>query len=248
MTAEVNVLTIDSMATEGVEEGTPPDQGLLARVAVHAALADPTRLAIVEALSIGDASPTELQARLSIPSSNLLAHHLGVLQSAGVVHKRRSEGDRRRWYLRLIPQVLDSMCTTSPTSVSRVVFVCTQNSARSQLAAAAWRAQSPIPAESAGTRPARRIHPEAIETARRHGLELAATAPRRLDDVLQASDYLIVVCDNAHEELPAIITRSHWAIQDPVPDGGTAVFDEVMTDIDSRIGRLAPRLIPAQAS
>ncbi|MDM2380483.1 helix-turn-helix domain-containing protein, partial [Mycobacteroides abscessus] len=164
MTAEVNVLTIDSMATEGVEEGTPPDQGLLARVAVHAALADPTRLAIVEALSIGDASPTELQARLSIPSSNLLAHHLGVLQSAGVVHKRRSEGDRRRWYLRLIPQVLDSMCTTSPTSVSRVVFVCTQNSARSQLAAAAWRAQSPIPAESAGTRPARRIHPEAIET------------------------------------------------------------------------------------
>ncbi|ALM18960.1 ArsR family transcriptional regulator [Mycobacteroides abscessus] len=236
------------MATEGVEEGTPPDQGLLARVAVHAALADPTRLAIVEALSIGDASPTELQARLSIPSSNLLAHHLGVLQSAGVVHKRRSEGDRRRWYLRLIPQVLDSMCTTSPTSVSRVVFVCTQNSARSQLAAAAWRAQSPIPAESAGTRPARRIHPEAIETARRHGLELAAAAPRRLDDVLQASDYLIVVCDNAHEELPAIITRSHWAIQDPVPDGGTAVFDEVMTDIDSRIGRLAPRLIPAQAS
>jgi len=248
LTAEVNVLTIDSMATEGVEEGTPPDQGLLARVAVHAALADPTRLAIVEALSIGDASPTELQARLSIPSSNLLAHHLGVLQSAGVVHKRRSEGDRRRWYLRLIPQVLDSMCTTSPTSVSRVVFVCTQNSARSQLAAAAWRAQSPIPAESAGTRPARRIHPEAIETARRHGLELAAAAPRRLDDVLQASDYLIVVCDNAHEELPAIITRSHWAIQDPVPDGGTAVFDEVMTDIDSRIGRLAPRLIPAQAS
>lgn len=242
------MLTIDSMATEGVEEGTPPDQGLLARVAVHAALADPTRLAIVEALSIGDASPTELQARLSIPSSNLLAHHLGVLQSAGVVHKRRSEGDRRRWYLRLIPQVLDSMCTTSPTSVSRVVFVCTQNSARSQLAAAAWRAQSPIPAESAGTRPARRIHPEAIETARRHGLELAAAGPRRLDDVLQASDYLIVVCDNAHEELPAIITRSHWAIQDPVPDGGTAVFDEVMTDIDSRIGRLAPRLIPAQAS
>ncbi|MFT9720808.1 helix-turn-helix domain-containing protein [Mycobacteroides abscessus] len=248
MTAEVNVLTIDSMATEGVEEGTPPDQGLLARVAVHAALADPTRLAIVEALSIGDASPTELQARLSIPSSNLLAHHLGVLQSAGVVHKRRSEGDRRRWYLRLIPQVLDSMCTTSPTSVSRVVFVCTQNSARSQLAAAAWRAQSPIPAESAGTRPARRIHPAAIQPAPRHGLALAAGAPGRLDDVLQASDYLIVVCDNAHEELPAIITRSHWAIQDPVPDGGTAVFDEVMTDIDSRIGRLAPRLIPAQAS
>ncbi|MFT9650411.1 helix-turn-helix domain-containing protein, partial [Mycobacteroides abscessus subsp. abscessus] len=196
MTAEVNVLTIDSMATEGVEEGTPPDQGLLARVAVHAALADPTRLAIVEALSIGDASPTELQARLSIPSSNLLAHHLGVLQSAGVVHKRRSEGDRRRWYLRLIPQVLDSMCTTSPTSVSRVVFVCTQNSARSQLAAAAWRAQSPIPAESAGTRPARRIHPEAIETARRHGLELAAAAPRRRAAVLQASDLLMGVWAN----------------------------------------------------
>jgi DNA-binding transcriptional ArsR family regulator len=54
------------------------------RVAVHAALADPGRLAIVDQLMSADASPSELQASLSMPS-NLLAHHLKVLEGAGLV-------------------------------------------------------------------------------------------------------------------------------------------------------------------
>ena len=52
------------------------------RTAIHAALADPARLQMVDHLSVGDASPTELQSKLAMPS-NLLAHHLAVLERPG---------------------------------------------------------------------------------------------------------------------------------------------------------------------
>src|ERR1700704_4976533 len=81
---------------------------LARRAAVHAALADPARLAIADTLLAGDASPSELAGMLAMPS-NLLAHHLHVLEQAGVITRRRSEGDRRRTYLRLRPGALDSL-------------------------------------------------------------------------------------------------------------------------------------------
>jgi len=71
---------------------------------------------------------------LAMPS-NLLAHHLRVLEQAGVITRRRSEGDRRRTYLRLVPVTLDSLAAP-PRPERRVLFVCTANSARSHLAAA----------------------------------------------------------------------------------------------------------------
>ena len=69
------------------------------RAAIHAALGDPGRLAVVDHLLAADASPSELQSMLSLPS-NLVAHHLRVLEDAGVVQRRRSEADRRRlrWF------------------------------------------------------------------------------------------------------------------------------------------------------
>ena len=76
---------------------------MAARAAVHAALADPARLQIVDTLGLGDASPSELAAMLAMPS-NLLAHHLHALEQAGLVTRRRSEGDRRRSYVRLDPR------------------------------------------------------------------------------------------------------------------------------------------------
>ena len=76
--------------------------GLERRVAVHAALADPARLRITDTLGAGDASPSELAAMLAMPS-NLLAHHLRVLEEAGLVTRRRSDGYCRRTYLRLAP-------------------------------------------------------------------------------------------------------------------------------------------------
>ena len=81
---------------------------LQARARVHAALGDPARLAIVDALTLGDASPGEIGADLGMPT-NLVAHHLKVLQEAGLIVRTRSEGDRRRTYLRLEPQVLASL-------------------------------------------------------------------------------------------------------------------------------------------
>src|SRR5918999_6005354 len=84
------------------------DHGLVRRAAVHAALGDPGRLAIVDALLLGEASPSELQRLLAMPS-NLLAHHVRVLEQAGVVTRHRSEGDRRRSYLRLTPGSLEAL-------------------------------------------------------------------------------------------------------------------------------------------
>jgi len=81
---------------------------LARRAAVHAALADPARLQIADTLLAGDASPSELTAMLAMPS-NLLAHHLHVLEQAGIITRRRSEGDRRRTYLQLVPGPLDSL-------------------------------------------------------------------------------------------------------------------------------------------
>src|SRR2546422_8366321 len=108
---------------------------VVARARLHAALGEPARLAIVDRLVLGDASPTELGRELGLPS-NLLAHHLKLLEQAGVVERSRSEGDRRRTYLRLRPASLAGLHPAGTLSAPRVVFVCTHNSARSQLAAA----------------------------------------------------------------------------------------------------------------
>jgi ArsR family transcriptional regulator, arsenate/arsenite/antimonite-responsive transcriptional repressor / arsenate reductase (thioredoxin) len=86
--------------------------------------------------------------------SNLLAHHLGVLEQAGLVSRHRSEGDRRRTYLRLVQGALDPLARPPARTVRRVLFVCTANPAGSHLAAALWRRTSSIPVASAGTHPA----------------------------------------------------------------------------------------------
>jgi protein-tyrosine-phosphatase len=210
------------------------------RAAVHAALADPARLAITDALADGDASPSELAGMLAMPS-NLLAHHLKVLEATGLVTRHRSEGDRRRTYLRLVPGVLETLAGPPGRAAGRVVFVCTANSARSHLAAALWRRASPVPAVSAGTRPAERIHPGAVDAAGRHQLPLPRLRPRHISDVLHDGDLIVTVCDLAHEELGAQ-AAVHWSVPDPVPAGDPGSFDAALTELDRRVTRLAPRL------
>ena len=146
------------------------------RAAVHAVLADPARLAITDTLADGDAAPSELAAMLAMPS-NLLAHHLRVLEEAGMVTRHRSEGDRRRSYLRLVPGSLDRLAGPPARSARRVLFVCTANSARSHLAAALWRQASTVPAASAGTRPAATIDPGAIDAAGAAGCRCPGCGP-----------------------------------------------------------------------
>ena len=213
---------------------------LARRAAVHAALADPARLAITDTLLAGDASPSELAVMLAMPS-NLLAHHLHVLERGGVIARRRSEGDRRRTYLRLIPGALDPLAAPSPRLARRMLFVCTANSARSHLAAALWRRASAIPAVSAGTHPGPAIDPGAIEAARRHHLPLPRLRPRHIGEVRRDDDLVVTVCDLAHEEL-GMQTAMHWSVPDPVPAGDPAGFDAAVADLNARVERLAPRL------
>jgi ArsR family transcriptional regulator, arsenate/arsenite/antimonite-responsive transcriptional repressor / arsenate reductase (thioredoxin) len=210
------------------------------RAVLHAALADQARLQITDTLLTGDASPSELAAMLAMPS-NLLAHHLHVLEQAGIITRRRSEGDRRRTYLQLIPGVLDSLGPPLARAALRVLFVCTGNSARSHLAAALWRQASNVPAVSAGTHPAPAIDPGAIAAARRNNLPLPRLRPRHISEVRHAGDLVITVCDLAHEELSEALAV-HWSVPDPVPAGDPASFDAAVAELSHRVQRLAPRL------
>jgi protein-tyrosine-phosphatase/DNA-binding HxlR family transcriptional regulator len=232
------------------------DGRLMRRAAVHAALGDPGRLAIVDALVLGEASPTELQTLLDMPS-NLLAHHVRVLERVGVVSRHRSEADRRRTYIALAPGAFDELRPARVHNAVRVVFVCTHNSARSQLAAALWNDSSAVPATSAGTHPAAAVHPGAVAAARRHRIPLTPVAPRHVDDVLDpdagVDELVITVCDAAHEELAGVrrlpdpvADRLHWSVPDPARTGEDGAFDQVVADLTDRIARAAPAVHPAK--
>lgn len=208
------------------------------RAAVHAALGDPSRLAIVDELLLGDRSPSELAAALDLPS-NLLAHHLHVLETATVIERTRSEADRRRTYVRLRSEALAATAATATLTAPRVVFVCTHNSARSQLAAALWSRRSELPAASAGTRPSDRVHRRAVSVARRHGLSLAGARTAAVGDVLREDDLVVAVCDSAYEELGADPARLHWSVPDPVRADDDAAFERAYVELDDRVGRLA---------
>lgn len=209
----------------------------------HAALADPTRLAIVDTLAVTDAAPSELQARLGIPS-NLLAHHVGILERAGLIARRRSESDRRRSYLHLLRADLPPEPATAGLRAQRVVFVCTGNSARSPLAAELWRQRSRIPVASAGTRPAADVAPAARAAAARHDLPPLAAAPQPVTGTVRPGDLVVTVCDAAHEFLhdPGAL---HWSVADPVAAGTDAAFDAAVAELAHRIDDLAPRVAAA---
>jgi protein-tyrosine-phosphatase/DNA-binding HxlR family transcriptional regulator len=212
---------------------------LAERARIYAALGDTARLAIVDTLVAGDAAPGELGAAMDLPT-NLVAHHLKVLEDAGLVVRTRSEGDRRRTYVRLRPDALTAITAPALATAARVVFVCTQNSARSQLAAAIWSRRSHVPAVSAGTEPAARVHPRALKVARRRGLDPAGWRTASLKDVVRRDDLLIAVCDNAHERLqPEQRPRLHWSVPDPAPVDTDAAFEAAYTDLVGRIDRLA---------
>jgi protein-tyrosine-phosphatase len=207
---------------------------------MHAALGDPHRLAIVDALALSDRTPRELADLVDVPS-NLLAHHLGVLSEAGLIERRVSAGDRRRRYVVLRPEALDGLLpAAAATPQGIVLFVCTHNSARSQVAAALWRARTGEPAESAGRDPAPRVHPLAVRAARRLGLDLSDASPRGYEAVGIHPALVVSVCDRAREggipfEAPAL----HWSVADPVVDGRQASFTRAFAEISRRVDRLA---------
>lgn len=223
---------------------TEQSSGFEARAAKHAALSDPSRLRIVDLLTLGDLSPTEIRTALGIPS-NLTTHHLNVLESVGMVGRSRSEADKRRSYVHLTESALEGLTPGEVARARRVVFVCTANSARSQLAAAMWAKVSDIPATSGGTHPAETIAPGALGAASRHTLPLGNGRPRSVDEVLTDSDFVVTVCDTAHEEI-GVVGNLHWSIPDPVRAGTDAAFDAAYDELQRRIAELAPRLLADQ--
>ena len=220
------------------------ERNISTRLAKHAAMADPVRLQVIDLLLIGDRSPGELQRTLALPS-NLVAHHLQVLEQAGMVVRRRSEADRRRSYVHLLGDAFAGLLPGPVQGARRVLFVCTANSARSQLAAAIWPTISAVPAASAGTHPAERVAEGAVAVAEAHGLRLAGSTPQGLLSVRTPGDFVITVCDSAREEL-AEAADAHWSVPDPVRVGTEAAFEAAFADISRRIGEIAPRLAATQ--
>lgn len=207
------------------------------RAALHAALGEPLRLAIVDDLAASDRSPKELSDRFDVPT-NLLAHHLDVLADVGLIERFASSGDRRRRYVRLVRQPLADLGVATARRAGSMLFVCSHNSARSQLAAALWQNTTGAPARSAGTHPASQVHPGAVAAARRAGIDLSDARPRMLDRV-DADETVVTVCDRAHEELAPADDWWHWSLPDPIDDGRSAAFDAVVADLDARIRTLA---------
>jgi len=204
------------------------------RARAFAALGEVNRLAIVEALISGDASPSELSRVLGIPG-NLLAHHLDVLQGAGIVLRRRSSGDGRRSYVHVVLEALPTIASASTAPPSRIVFVCTHNSARSVIAEALWARDSAIPVASAGTDPSPAYHPRTRALADRRGLILRGHKPQHVHDVIRPDDLLVSVCDQVFEELPTRPTL-HWSVPDP--SDTEAGFATVFEDIAARVSVL----------
>jgi len=113
------------------------------------------------------------------------------------------------------------------SSPLRVLFLCTGNSARSQMAEALLNARGKgrFVAASAGTRPAPRVNPLAIESLARIGITWHGHSPRNLDGLdREPWDFVITVCDTAKETCPIFPGQpvlAHWGMEDPAAAKGT---------------------------
>ena len=216
------------------------------RARIHAVLADPHRLAVLHHVAVGDRTPKELAGLLGLPMP-LLSHHLNVLAESGLITRTTSEQDRRKRFVTLHPSAfgfLDRgwLRERAAAPSGRVVFACTQNSARSVLAAALWSDRFHRPAAAGGTTPGRRLHPAAIRTARRHDLPLLQSVPTQLNDILGEADLLVTVCDAANEHVESHPNRLHWSIPDPATSGDAKSFEMAFQQLSQRITRLGSAL------
>ena len=214
------------------------------RAAAFAALGDPARLRIVDLLTVSDLAPKEIGAELGM-TSNLVSFHLGVLEERGIITRRPSEGDGRRNYVRLKSEVFRTLEADPVAVTGRILFVCTANSARSQLAAGLWAQESDIPCASAGTTPSEAVNPRAVSAASRWSIRLpSGIVPRAYAEVKRAGDFIVTVCDRAHEILRGE-DQAHWSIPDPAVSGSDAAFDRAIRELRERIADILPRITPA---
>jgi protein-tyrosine-phosphatase/DNA-binding transcriptional ArsR family regulator len=233
-------------------------------------LAHDLRWQMLLALSIGDLRVQELAA-ISQQPQNLVSYHLGRLLQAGLLREHRSIADGREVYYSLDIDHLKDMYFVSgralhpglganqavpgilpPSPPLRVLFLCTHNSARSQMAEGLMnlRSQGYVLALSAGLEPTM-IHPMTIQVMDELGIDTAAQYAKPLAFFQdQEFDALVSVCDRsrpAASSFPLARDRLHWSLPDPLEAQGgydqqLAVFRSVAAELDSRIGHLLARL------
>ena len=226
-------------------------------------LAHEMRWSLLEALARSDRRVQELVELVGEPA-NLVSYHLRRLRDQAVVRERRSAADGRDVYYSVDLERLRGLYfatgeslhpgfaestpqSETDTSVPasrrvRVLFLCTHNSARSQMAEGILRhlAGDRVEVQSAGT-VVTRVHPLSIAAMANKGIDISRHSSKHMDELAgQTFDYVITVCDNARESCPIFPgdpERIHWSIADPSAVEGdeaqrlhafTAAADELM--------------------
>jgi protein-tyrosine-phosphatase len=253
---------IDAMSRQQLHSGVAPPEFL--QLAGH-----PLRWRLLGELARSDRVVRELTDLVGEPQ-NLVSYHLGKLRDGRLVCARRSSADRRDTYYGLdlarIGELLSSTggalhpgLRLAPPSrgeaaigPARVLFLCTGNSARSQMAEALITARSggAIEAVSAGSHP-RPLHPNAVRVMRDdYGLDLAGQPSKHLEVFAgQRFDWVISLCDKVREvcpEFPGLPQTVHWSIANPAtgePDDVTyPLFQQTAAELARRIGFLLAAL------
>ena len=201
---------------------------------------------------------------------NLVSYHLRQLRDGGAVFARRSSADGRDSYYAidlsacrealqaaggsLHPALwLAPVPPTRPRSRQsrrrrRVLFLCTGNSTRSQIAEALLERMSDetVAAASAGSHP-KPLHPNAVRVLKKRGIDISANRIKHLDEFLtQRFDTVITLCDRVREvcpEFPSHPQLVHWSVPDPALEGPTdrasyPAFERTATELETRISFL----------
>lgn len=232
----------------------------------------PLRWRLLRELARSDRMVHELTGLVGQPQ-NLVSYHLGKLRDAHLVSARRSSADRRDAYYTIDLTRIRNLLTatglalhpgiglTPPehgtpepgAATARVLFLCTGNSSRSQMAEALARACSDvvIEAKSAGSHP-KPVHPNAVRVMQEdYGIDLTGQRSKHLSVVAeQRFDRVISLCDRVREvcpEFPGQPETSHWSIPDPAAEVGDneatyPIFQETAGELEARIGFLAAAL------
>jgi protein-tyrosine-phosphatase len=232
-------------------------------------LSDPLRWRLVVELGRSDRRVGELVQLVEKPQ-NLVSYHLGELRKAGIVIARRSSADGRDVYYRadlarcrdLLMEASRSIHPglslvpsdpgTGATRAAKLLFLCTGNSARSQIAEALveHRSGGRIAARSAGSHP-KPLHPNAVRVMAERGIDIAGRPTKPLTRFTrQRFDRVITLCDKVREvcpEFPGEPIAAHWSIADPASSGDTdeatfPAFQRVADEIDGRVGLLLAEL------
>jgi protein-tyrosine-phosphatase/DNA-binding transcriptional ArsR family regulator len=228
----------------------------------------PVRWRLLSELASCDRRVGELCSRLG-SSQSLVSYHLARLRAEGMVSRRRSAADGRDSYYVLDLARCSELVAASGTALHpglrlrppptgargglrrrsvRVLFSCTGNSARSQIAEALAEQQSSgvIEAVSAGSHP-KPLHPNAVRLMREHGIDLSGRRSKPLSEFAgQRFAYVITLCDRVREvcpEFPGHPGVIHWSIPDPGRDGDTdaqtyPAFQRTATELSVRLGFL----------